>query len=132
MPDELIAICDACKTPIPAGQGSLYVLYREINALESARAAIPDTPSLDWEALFALPPVPHWRMLHDACQTDRDEGSYEIAVEQISSWPKLVEWTAHLLEKRWLPSTDWGVRLRAISEGRGCLRPAREPAGSPR
>lgn len=133
MSAELTAICDVCKQPIPHGKGSLYVLFREINALTEKREAIPDTPSLDFEALFGLPVPPRWHMRHDACQGDhRELASYEIAVEQIASWPKLVEWTSHLMDKRWLSETTWSGVLGSIARGDGPLVPAQQPAGSPR
>jgi len=117
----LIAVCDACKLPVQYGCGSLYVLYSDIRAVEQAwnDRGREGTGPLDWESLFSLPRCAHWHVHHDACSPNQGASSYELAIEQVGTWPRLAEWTAHLMAKRWFQHTDWAALLLGCATGVG-------------
>ncbi len=114
----LTLICETCGFPIAGDTGCLYVRMGEIGAYREEyrvwRAARGDG-AVSAAELLLLPLPVGWRTAHDKCRADRDEDAYEIGAGQIGSWARLAHWTAHLMEKNWLPSTDWAHLLRELS-----------------
>jgi hypothetical protein len=118
--NDLILICETCGFPITGNTGSLYVRTAELVAyreeLQVWRAASSSRDGLISGAELMLLPLPvHWRTGHDKCRTDHDEEAYEIDAPLFTSWASLAKWTAHLMGKNWLPSTDWAHLLREVS-----------------
>lgn len=118
---ELEYLCDLCSRPVRDGEGSLYINFGELRSRQSAKAewdASRDASgALDIMGLLGLPGLATWHIHHDGC---RPEGTddYDIAVEDVRTWRGLVRWTAHLMEKRWLPETDWRVLLGNAADAR--------------
>jgi hypothetical protein len=116
---ELTLICETCAFPISGDTGCLYVLMSDLAAYQEEhqawRAASTRGGAVSTAELMLLPlPVP-WRTSHDKCRTDRDEEAYEIDAVRITCWAKVAHWTAHLMEKTWIQSTDWKHLLRELS-----------------
>ena len=117
--NDLILICETCAFPISGDTGCLYVLTGDLAAYQEEHRAWRAASSRDGVVttaeLMLLPlPVP-WRTSHDKCRTDRGEEAYEIDAVRITSWAKVAHWTAHLMGKNWLQSTDWKHLLRELS-----------------
>ena len=116
--NDLTLICETCGFPISGDTGCLYVLVGELAAYQEEyqawRAARGDGAASGAE-LILLPLPVAWHTAHDKCRTDRDEEAYEIDAVRITSWAKVAHWTAHLMEKNWLQSTDWRHLLRELS-----------------
>lgn len=116
---DLTLICETCRRPVTGDTGSIYVRLREITDARQARRewgeAHPDGTAADIAEIIALPDDVHWRTAHDHCRSDHDEGCYEIDAPQISRWPHVARWTAHLMAKNWLSLTDWDELLREMS-----------------
>lgn len=58
----------------------------------------------------AGPPQVSWQARHRVCLTDQekaDDRSYHLSVGYLRTWVALVEWTVHLMSKRWFFDTDW-------------------------
>jgi hypothetical protein len=117
---ELDFVCDVCGRQVEDGDGSLYV--RDVD-LQVARA-----DQSEWQRvhgggpvsigqLMSFPPDALWLIHHDRCRPAESDG-YDIAVEQVRTWRDLVRWTAHLMEKSWLPSTNWAALIGGAAEGR--------------
>lgn len=90
----LILICGRCGLPVAPGAGSIYATYREIGAARDDGGTIP------------------WHARHDRCSEHLEESSYEIGADQIMTLGALSRWTAHLMAKRWVASSDWDDLLR--------------------
>jgi hypothetical protein len=118
---ELEYVCDGCMRPVADGDGALYLNFGEL--AESRRAKEQwDTsrdPSgrLDIVSLLLLPGLASWHIHHDACRPEGADG-YDIAVERVRTWRDLVRWTAHLMEKNWLPHTNWRSLLGNAADAR--------------
>jgi hypothetical protein len=88
----------------------LYVLYRDIAEHESdmkawSAAQARTAPFMD---LLSMPDLISWHAVCDR-HLPVEGGPYEIDCPR--SWRDWAERTAHLLEKEWLPKTDWSYRL---------------------
>lgn len=118
---EVEYVCGVCGRPVEDGQGSLYVRWsdlaeqRQIEEERKQRQG-PGRP-LDVAAMFRWPGWAMWHIQHDACRPDESDG-YDISVEQVRTLHGLLEWTEHLMDKRWLPQTNWPAILQgAVSTG---------------
>ncbi|MEY9958808.1 hypothetical protein [Streptacidiphilus sp. MAP5-52] len=97
---DLIAICDHCLRAVDDGDGSLWV-----DQTQAVRAAEPAA----------------WRTTHHSCAA-LPAAAYRIPVERITSWPALLHWTAHLLDRPWLGCTDWSdLLLRTLEPCHGAI-----------
>lgn len=116
---EITLICETCTFPIASGKGSIYVRTGDIAARRAAehewREAHPAGTAVSVTDLVLAPDSIRWRTGHDTCRADHGEGCYEIDDTRISSWRQVAWWTAHLLEKNWLPLSDWDDVLRELS-----------------
>lgn len=117
--NDLTLICETCGFPIAPEKGSIYIRtgdardYRQ--AMREWREVHPEGSAVDLTELDGFPEDIHWRTGHDACRSDHDEGCYEIDGDQITTWPALMHWTAHLMEKNWFGDSDWDELLREIA-----------------
>lgn len=129
---ELIMICGVCQGPIADHKGWLWVDRAAVNA--HARAARQWTKEHEEEPggavsfgiaeILNYPERVAWKAHHGKCDTDPDAGAYTIDSERISTWADLAHWTAHLMGKSWLSSTDWEKILEGVADGAGSrLRP---------
>lgn len=111
---ELDFICDVCGHPVEDGHGSLYLRFAQLNETRNARAdweaTNPPGQALSLSSILMSPGLAPWLIHHDACRPNEADG-YHIDVERVRSWRDLVRWTAHLMDKNWLPDTDWRVLL---------------------
>ena len=97
--------CESCGESVTL-RGALTLRYAELWAHEAAREA--------WEAgTGTYPERVRWHVLHDDCTPAgvARGGEYMILAEQLATWQDVAGWTAHLIGKPWLPSTDWGALL---------------------
>lgn len=124
------AVCTGCGERIARGAGWLVVNVDAALWAERARSEIQERTggliSLD-DMVDTYPGVESWQAWHRVCDPDADDGfhRYYIEVDQIATWPKVAAWTAHLLDKSWLPATDWSDLLRRLANGaEGPLRGA--------
>jgi hypothetical protein len=119
---ELTVICGACHEPISPGGGFLGVRDADIGRYQSAEAAWREMHpgSLHSGAdLMELPGAVTWVAYHFDCDPKPDEHGYQIDTEEITTWPQLTSWTAHLMGKTWLSWTDWDELLRETAAGTG-------------
>lgn len=119
---ELEFICDLCGRPVENGCGSLYVSFGELHAHRHAMAdwksANEPGAALNIVAMLHLPGPAPWRIHHDTCRPAEVGDGYHIDIERVRTWRDLVRWTAHLMEKNWLPDTDWRVLLGNAADAR--------------
>lgn len=124
MSEPLLWTCDECGKPVTDGDGWVTIDYAELNAYRDATA--------DWEKahptpehglrcfsltdLMELPDPVRWHVWHRACDPNIDSCDYCIDVERIRTAAQILKWTAHLMEKTWLPDTTWRDLLRGQAE----------------
>lgn len=124
---RIIWTCDVCQQPVANRAGYIHVLYREIDQYDSdledwqARVdAAQEDPTASFRIitgglLLDCPTPARWHVHHFRCDPDPDSHDYAIGVERIRTFKEVTSWTAHLLGKRWLSSTDWeGLLRRAL------------------
>lgn len=69
----------------------------------------------DAEIPLIEPPLAPWRIFHRHCDPHPDgDSAYWFDLHRINTAERAVDWTAHLLEKRWLHLTDWTGLLRYL------------------
>jgi hypothetical protein len=120
--------CAGCGRPVHGTDGYVEVdtgaagervRYFEALRLERAKKAdgrlmaVPLGEVL--EEVLAAPPVAPWIAWHRKCDPAPGSSTYWIGTERIATWPAVVDWTAHLAEKRWIRGTDWFAMLRNLA-----------------
>lgn len=110
-------ICHVCKASIDNTLGGVWITYRHIR---KASTPSPQTGAMSVpEILASLEDDPTWRATHDRCTNwETLDDSYWLPVESLRTPTTLLNWTAHLLGKTWLPSTNWDDIIRQAIEGR--------------
>ena len=127
---ELVAICGTCNQPIDDGDGHLYAPFCEIRP-NLAPQPTGMREALALESVLALGKPIRWRARHFACTEHEIGDLYQICVEEIRTWAKLTEWTAHLLAKRWVTQSNWGSLLMSCATGgSGPIAPASALTGA--
>lgn len=123
---ELAVICDACAKPISDGAGYLHVSHHAIAEHEQAMARWREDNQpggyMCITDLLAIPKPARWRAHHRRCDPEPDSSDYWIDVARLRTWRALLEWTAHLMGKRWLPATDWQRLIESAVYGNGRIR----------
>lgn len=116
---ELDYLCDMCGRLVDDGEGCVMVrhsdiaTWRELDALW--KQAFPGGKATSTRAILARPdPVP-WRIFHDGCNPRPDLDGYDINVDRIRTHQTLLERTAELMSKSWLPVTDWHAVIGGVS-----------------
>lgn len=116
--DSLVFECDACQRPVLGEDGYVHIDMASVTAAQEAAAQWerqqPGTYSV--QELSRYPEPVAWQVHHMGCDPRPDDGNYWFHVGRIDSWPKLVGWTGHLMEKPWLSHTTWGAVLQDIGE----------------
>jgi hypothetical protein len=74
--------------------------------------------------VIEAPDLVRWEILHLDCDPRRDVDAYVIDVERARTPGEVIDWAAHLLEKRWLVHTNWADVLRAVALQLESARPA--------
>ena len=111
--------CDVCSKDILDADGYIHLSIRELAASERRWAELENEDGsvtlgvveLTADVLKAV----RWKAYHIFCDPDPDAQSYTIQIEQIRTIPKLLAWTLHLMEKAWLPATNWDAFAEAAA-----------------
>lgn len=115
--------CEMCGDPIKDGDGYIELpsserrrYAAELNDWESRRPkpthqttsfdGVMDSPAA-WKHVMSMPPKSHWWAIHRSCDPNIDGGGYWFDVSRIRSHADVLEWTTHLMAKRWIGDTDW-------------------------
>ncbi|WP_327724994.1 hypothetical protein [Streptomyces europaeiscabiei] len=72
---------------------------------------------VDLAGLTAYPAQVRRRVHHRECDPAREESHCRIRAGRPRDRADPLEWTAHLMTKTWLPSTDWHDVLREARAG---------------
>jgi hypothetical protein len=113
--------CDVCREPVTTKEG--VILVDEIKALEIANESeVEEARNLaehDYRHTVVNlgdsgpPEEVRWWYGHTRCFLDH-AGEYWIPTTRIDTPRKALGWTLHLMEKRWLPYTDWDAMMRRL------------------
>ena len=106
--------CAACNQPIADGTGYLHVDLNRVREVEDAHAAHLEQQQQEsgWRAvnlteLLALPRRAPWLAHHRRCDPNPGHGSYWFDVARARTHAQLLNWSAHLMGKRWIRHTTW-------------------------
>jgi hypothetical protein len=116
-------VCQVCSKSV--GDESGYVFINEEEALEAEREdsgdVDDDRPSAQTiYELVASTNTVSWKIVHSACDTEDDEVlCYRIDVERVRTPQQLLAWTAQLMDKSWLPWTNWSQTIKKVATDLG-------------
>lgn len=123
---RLVWTCRICEQDVADGEGYIELPDHEHRryAAETAawEAEYGDDPHedvfgfklLNLTAVLAMPKEPSWQVLHRRCDPEPDDGGYWFDVARARTYPQILGWTTHLMEKEWLARTNWGDFLRRV------------------
>lgn len=124
MPDEPasapVLVCDSCEQPVNGSDG--YLTVDEVAArdrgheIDGWNAQGSSRSVLD---LLEAPSPVVWHIYHAGCDPAPEHEGYSFPASQCSTWPQLVAWTAHVVEKPWARYTTWVFLLRSILTNSG-------------
>lgn len=124
--DALLATCDACNRPIAHdgnGPGHLWIDHEVVSKVERLvrewRARRSPDGVMTMDELMSMPDVAPWRIHHAACDPEPEANSYVIELHRLQNGRQLLAWTAHLIGKQWVRSTDWLQLIEGAAEGTG-------------
>lgn len=110
----LVWVCEACRGPVPDGDGYIHVRHADVHQVEAAERAWrskyepdPDTAYISLAAYQEFPQPAHWQTHHRVCDPQPESFDYHFDVARARTHADLLHWTAHLMEKNWLKHTDW-------------------------
>lgn len=133
---HLRAVCFTCNKDIPAGGGIIHISHYEVHQAERANLAAREARQaravaegrtgieaemVTFDELLEEHNEALWQVHCDGCNPHRDtgcQGCYWFAVERCTTWAQLVHWTAHLLKKDWVATTNWLDFIEAAAEGK--------------
>ena len=118
--------CEVCRKTVTTDDAELVITEHELDryAEEKARwkkehSIIQQVPesglleSLGFVDPSDLPKRAHWRWGHITCLPD---GHYIITTDRFDTLGKALDWTLHMMEKAWFPSTDWVETVRRLHD----------------
>lgn len=120
-------VCDGCHEPIdPLAEGFLQVPPKKIWRRRQEMAAWNERVDAEnvgthmrfirGSLLLEHPKRIHWNVTCKVCDQFPDDCDYWFTLDRIGTWQEVADWSAHLLEKRWFPESDWArVLYRLIS-----------------
>jgi len=112
---DLLFTCEVCKKPINSygNEGQIYILRKELFEAQKVSYEISKrTGLIPYSELQGA--IVHWHKAHYACTKEVDS-FYEIEIHRIRTLQKLIDWTAHLMWKKWLNNTDWPFLMEEIT-----------------
>lgn len=112
----MIWLCDDCHKPIVGNTGYFRVSHEDIarhdDAARAWEAKYAHKAAVTLEELCEHPRPARWTFHHDGCRPDGNGHAYSADIARVGTFRAALQWTAHLMEKNWLDSTDW----RAVIE----------------
>lgn len=118
--------CHRCEEPVEDGRGyihvSSYELARHQRAIADYRERNKGWRPIDVADLMSLPGEAEWRVTHTSCDPDPDSNDYWFDVARCRTWPMLLGWSAHLMQKSWITSTDFSEFLYGALDAHGEAR----------
>lgn len=112
--------CEVCGFPATGLNGFVMVRMFDVQQAEVAEQDTPDEISLtDITADQINVLTARWHVFHDQCRPDETQTGfwYTVPIAEVDTFPGLVRWTAHLMEKTWLIHTNWNEVLAAAATG---------------
>lgn len=122
----LIWECEICGEIINDRDGYLEVLRAERRRFTQQ---MKEWETVNWESLnppegqmvaltggqlLSIPKRAHWWAIHHDCHPNIEADAYDFEISRIRTYPDVIDWTSHLMSKRWFNDTDWGRLLRNI------------------
>lgn len=115
--------CDHCNQPIKDRTGYVCVSYADIDRYEKqlpeweSKHAEPISPGstiafIRASAYAEYPTPAQWQTTHLDCDPQPESHDYWMTVERLRTYERLLEFTAHLMGKKWINSTNWPKFLR--------------------
>ena len=113
-------LCEVCENPVTTLEGCLLLYHDEMKGYDVAEENWRNAHPVNQDSMLApismtelldrpLPVAWHWG--HNSCL---DEGMYFITADRLDTIEKVLSWTFHLMEKRWINTTKWEKAIRRI------------------
>lgn len=124
MERELVLVCQGCGGHVSDDDGYLWAHTAEVRAAQRAQREWEDRHTasdgalaLDLVDLLEQPEPVRWQAHHEGCDPVHGQSHYRIPAQELRTRADLLDWTAHLMEKIWLPITDWRELIREARKG---------------
>ena len=117
--------CRACDKPIEGDPpGVALIPMGDVHRAEKAdaewTAAHTDADGLVTSNVFEPGPGPAlWAAYHRECAPPDDVADYWFGLERCRTGDDLLMWTLHLMEKTWLPATNWDTFAAGVARDSG-------------
>ena len=111
---DVTVFCQTCMKQFSA-DGAVWLDGFELDEAETRAKADRGRTRWTMDELSKIPGPAKWRAQHYACRGEPKSIAYEIEVERLDTAAKLVDWTAHLMNKGWINDTDWSSVLRSAA-----------------
>lgn len=121
-------VCTGCEQPgadyleIDDGHAMRNLGARkttEQRRIDKARTEGRPVWIISGDDLLDGPQSVRWKAWHRSCDPEPQADHYWIAADRISRWEHVVDWTAHLMSKRWFEETDWDQLLWGLANNNG-------------
>ncbi|MFC8010847.1 hypothetical protein [Streptomyces cinereoruber] len=112
---ELVLVCRGCAGRIYGDDGYLWVDTEEVNTAQERWAGYRERSAerrargrpTDLLDMIDCGELVYWQAHHATCDPTPREAHYRIEARKLRTRADLLEWSAHLMGKMWLPRTDW-------------------------
>lgn len=109
--------CNGCGKPVADGAGYIHVNESRVAEVKRKTKEVTDRVRTKskcvglevWSGgdLLDLPNREPWRVHHSDCDPEPDSIDYHFDIRRARTHAHLLSWTAHLMRKDWIGSTDW-------------------------
>ena len=109
--------CDKCGMTVTPQEGVIAISKVEMEVAEAEGRAwelAHQGKAISLDEMLTGPEPAKWQWGHQACIPD--DGGYSIDAARFDSLGKTLDWTLHMMEKRWLQYTDWATLVRRVHD----------------
>ena len=107
--------CDKCDMAVQTHDGAIAISTRDAERAEEATRSWEESHNSEPVSVAEMQSYPSpakWLWGHQSCIPD--DADYSMDANQFDSERKALDVTLHMMEKQWIPYTDWINFVRKI------------------
>lgn len=110
-------VCEKCGKEVTTAAGTLAMMGNEYSRYMKEEAEFDRKHPRDEHGCRVIqigdaPKSMHWTWGHAKCLGE--DIMYGVDAERMDTEIKALSWTLHMMEKTWIPITDWDRVIRAL------------------